>query len=118
MQGIGGALIRTSLTKARELGDGIVCIMGDPRYYRRFGFRCAECYGLRLPDGRFAAAMMALELYPGALTGKGGRVFDSEVYAVDNAAAFEVFDAIFPKKERGYKPSQDFFGVMVTLIYE
>lgn len=117
-QGVGGTLVRASFEKARELGHDIVCIMGDPRYYRRFGFRCAECYGLSLPDGRFAAAMMALELQQGALAGKDGRVFDSEAYAVDDQAAFEAFDATFPEKAKGYKPSQDFFAMMMTMIYQ
>lgn len=117
-QGVGGELIRASLAKARELGHSIVCILGDPRYYRRFGFRCAECFGLRISDGRFAAAMMALELQPGALADKSGRVFDSEAYAVEQEAAFEAFDATFPERAKGHKPSQDFFAMMMTMIYE
>lgn len=115
--GIGGALIRMSIEKARAMGEGILCIMGDPRYYRRFGFRSAECFSLTLPDGRYAAAMMAQELLPGALTGKVGKVFDSDDYAVEQDEAFERFDATFPAKAKGYKPSQDFFAMMMTMIY-
>lgn len=33
-------------------------------------------------DGKFAAAMMALELQPGSLNGKGGKVIESEAFAI------------------------------------
>lgn len=117
-RGVGGALIRASLEKARVAGHEIVCIMGDPRYYRRFGFRSAERYDLRLADGRFAAAQMALELHPGALTSQGGWVVESAGYAIDDPAAFEAFDARFPAREKGHRPSQDFFSLMCTMIYD
>lgn len=117
-RGVGGELIRTSIARACELGEGILCIMGDPRYYRRFGFRSAECFGLTLPDGRYAAAMMAQELIPGALADCGGKVFDSADYAVEQDAAFEQYEATFPAKAKGYKPSQDFFAMMMTMIYQ
>jgi putative acetyltransferase len=37
-QGVGSALVRCGLTRLR--GDGVVrvCVLGDPAYYRRFGF--------------------------------------------------------------------------------
>jgi len=38
-QGIGGALIRKGLSMLRGLGGQGCCLVGDPNYYRRFGFR-------------------------------------------------------------------------------
>lgn len=117
-KGIGGALIRASFEKAKALGHKAVCIMGNPLYYRRFGFRCAERYDLQTAGGKYAAAMMALELQPGALPDKGGRVIESDVYALNDEPGFLEFDASFPPKEKGYKPSQDVFGVLVSMIYD
>lgn len=37
-QGIGGALIRTGLQQLQGSGNALVCVLGDPEYYRRFGF--------------------------------------------------------------------------------
>jgi predicted N-acetyltransferase YhbS len=61
-RGVGSALIKYSLDKARSLGFTAVCIYGDPRYYSRFGFRCAERYDITNSEGKFAVALMALEL--------------------------------------------------------
>ena len=40
-KGIGTALISHTINLAREMGFLAICIYGDPRYYSRFGFRCA-----------------------------------------------------------------------------
>ncbi len=40
-QGIGSALIRESLKQVGD-GEGPVFVLGDPRYYRRFGFARVE----------------------------------------------------------------------------
>jgi predicted N-acetyltransferase YhbS len=53
-QGIGSTLIKNSLDKAKSLGYTAVCIYGDPRYYSRFGFRCAERYDITNSEGKFA----------------------------------------------------------------
>ncbi|MGD8340627.1 MAG: N-acetyltransferase, partial [Gammaproteobacteria bacterium] len=36
--GIGSALVRAGLESARESGVDLVCVLGDPRFYGRFGF--------------------------------------------------------------------------------
>ena len=41
-QGIGSMLINTSLAKLRELGAKGCALVGDPEYYKRFGFRVHE----------------------------------------------------------------------------
>ncbi|MCX9193213.1 GNAT family N-acetyltransferase [Carbonactinospora thermoautotrophica] len=48
-QGVGGALVRTALDKAEAAGERIVVVLGDPRYYGRFGFEPASRHGLRSP---------------------------------------------------------------------
>lgn len=73
-QGIGSQLVELGLSKCRELGHGIVVVVGEPEYYQRFGFQRASQFGLtpslELPDEVF----MVAELYPGALTDVSGLV--------------------------------------------
>jgi putative acetyltransferase len=41
-RGIGGTLVQTGLTHLRDLGETLVFVLGDPAYYRRFGFEVAD----------------------------------------------------------------------------
>jgi len=70
-QGIGAALVRHSMEKARELCFGAVLITGVPDYYPKLGFHRAREYGLTLPDGTAEDSFMAYELAPGYLAGGG-----------------------------------------------
>lgn len=68
-KGIGSALIRAVLEKLRQDGASGCVVLGDPAYYRRFGFVAVP--GLRLPDvppayfqalafdGRYATGVVA-----------------------------------------------------------
>jgi putative acetyltransferase len=40
-QGIGGALVREGLARLKAAGEALVFVLGDPAYYRRFGFVAA-----------------------------------------------------------------------------
>jgi putative acetyltransferase len=48
-QGIGSALVRASLEAARALGEPLVLLEGNPKYYSRFGFVRADELGLLPP---------------------------------------------------------------------
>ena len=37
-QGIGSAIVRDGLQRLRKSGVHLVCVLGDPAYYERFGF--------------------------------------------------------------------------------
>ena len=115
-QGVGSTLIRYSLDKARSLGFTAVCIYGDPRYYSRFGFRCAERYDITNSEGKFAVALMALELIPGALREISGRFVESEVYKVDEDD-FQIYEDTFPPKDKAVAESQAEFKILASLIY-
>ncbi|MEQ8665106.1 MAG: N-acetyltransferase [Rhodospirillales bacterium] len=67
---VGSALIEAALAQAREDDWGAVFVLGEPDYYGRFGFalEAAEPFSSPYPP----AYMMALELRPGALSGKTG----------------------------------------------
>jgi putative acetyltransferase len=70
--GIGGALIREGLTRARQQGWQAVILVGHPEYYPRFGFSTALARKLQAPFS--GDAFMALELTPDALDGDTGQV--------------------------------------------
>jgi len=44
--GVGSALVRGVLERAKEFGAEFVVLEGDPRYYGRFGFEPAAPYGI------------------------------------------------------------------------
>lgn len=71
-RGIGGALVRDGLDRARAAGWESVIVLGDPAYYARFGFSAAQARHLQAPFS--GGAFMALALRPGALDGQAGRV--------------------------------------------
>jgi putative acetyltransferase len=77
-QGIGGALIRAGIAAASA--DYLV-VLGDPAYYRRFGFRRALDIGLENEYG-VRDEFMVLELRPGGLAGVRGLVKYAAEFAV------------------------------------
>ena len=73
-KGIGSALVRAGLEQCEQLGYAAVVVLGHPEYYPRFGFSPSSQFGIyseyEVPEDVF----MAMELQPGALSGKTGRV--------------------------------------------
>jgi len=80
-QGIGSALIKEGLKKAKELGFKSVVVLGHEKYYPRFGFKPASLWGIRAPFNAPREAFMALELEKGSLEGVSGiAVFPREFF--------------------------------------
>ncbi len=72
-QGIGSRLIRAGLEEVRQQGHAAVVVLGDPRYYTRFGFEPASRYGVRFQDPNVPTEdFMLIELRRGALQGHTG----------------------------------------------
>jgi putative acetyltransferase len=71
-EGIGSLLIREAIRRADELGEPLVLLVGDPRYYSRFGFRTASRLGIEHPTPVRDDVFMALPLkaYDVALRGR------------------------------------------------
>ena len=70
-KGIGSELIHAGIERCKERRMAAVIVLGDPRYYGRFGFTSTLTATLK---GPFAGEhWMALELQPNALT-EGGTV--------------------------------------------
>ena len=88
--GIGRTLVRHGLGRAQALGESICIIVGEPDYYRPFGFTNAGAAGLRLPGPVDAHRFQVLELAPGALravTGLIGRADSLSSLAVPSEQA-------------------------------
>ncbi len=73
-EGLGGVLIRDSLSLARghPLSGDRVLLVGDAPYYSRFGFRRLE--GILMPPPTNPARVLGLALAPGAWRGVRGAV--------------------------------------------
>ncbi len=73
-QGIGTMMIAGCLEHLRSLHNRGVVVVGEPGFYRRFGFIPASRWGLQweleVPEENF----LVLELTPGALAGVSGTV--------------------------------------------
>ena len=67
--GVGSALMRAVLAAAGEGGETLVCLVGDPAYYGRFGFTAASGLGVASPEPAWGAYFQALALAPGAPRG-------------------------------------------------
>lgn len=75
-RGIGSMLVERALDRARSQGCAAVCVLGDPGFYRRFGF-CTALLG-----NRYGAteAFQTLELEPGSLSGLQGTAVYAEAF--------------------------------------
>ena len=73
-RGIGALLMKEALNRGRTAGFPAVFLVGDPRYYARFGFRPVAELGIHntspIPDD----VVLGVELEPGALDGIDGSV--------------------------------------------
>jgi len=72
--GLGGAMIRSALSRAKARNHRAILLVGDAPYYARFGFERRLAEGLTLPGWVDPARFLGLELAPGALAGAQGRV--------------------------------------------
>jgi putative acetyltransferase len=76
--GVGSALVREGLARCATLGFDAVAVLGDPEYYRRFGFRRRTARALESVYS--GLAYQALELKPGALLGGPWRATYSKAF--------------------------------------
>jgi predicted N-acetyltransferase YhbS len=102
---VGSFLLRTSLSKARQMGFLAVIIFGDPGYYHRFGFVNAEKFGIQTSEGKNMDAFMAFDLTGKGLPGFEGRFFEDGAFRAD-PKDLESFELNFPPKEKHEKPGQ------------
>ena len=75
--GVGTALVEQGLKDLKDSGVSLVFVLGDPKYYSRFGFQVAAPHQLKPPyqlPEEYQDAWMLLELQAGALEGMSGGV--------------------------------------------
>lgn len=73
-RGIGMGLMRVGLQRAKQLGHGIVILVGDLPYYSRVGFHREGAEGLRLPGPVDPNRVLIRELIEGAAKGLEGLI--------------------------------------------
>ena len=73
-KGIGSSLVRSGLEQCKQQGFTAVVVLGHPEYYPRFGFSPSSNFGIDCEYEVPEEVFMAMELQPGALSGKTGRV--------------------------------------------
>ncbi|MDP2800466.1 MAG: N-acetyltransferase [Phreatobacter sp.] len=73
-KGIGGALMRRAMDRAREEGHRLIMLVGDAPYYERFGFTVVPPGRLQLPGPVDPARLLVAELAEDAFAGVAGAV--------------------------------------------
>jgi predicted N-acetyltransferase YhbS len=73
-KGLGSRLITHAFQRAVELGHRAVLVVGDPNFYRRFGFRPSVDYAISNTNRIEPRYVQALELKPGSLRAVAGSV--------------------------------------------
>jgi putative acetyltransferase len=81
-KGIGTAMVKAGMDKARELGHTVIVVIGHPGYYPRFGFLPARDLGLDIGMEVPNEAFMVAGLQPGALQDAGGMVQFSPPFGI------------------------------------
>jgi putative acetyltransferase len=72
--GLGTDLIKDTLERVKEEGHNMVLVVGDPKFYGRFGFVPAVAKGISNDIGVPDPYFMVLELVEGALEGVTGEL--------------------------------------------
>jgi predicted N-acetyltransferase YhbS len=111
--GVGKALMRHTIAKAKRLGYRAILFFGHPDYYPRFGFKRAQMYNITTSDGKNIDAFMAMPLYDSALYGITGCYYEDPVFNLDEEEKTE-FDKSFPYKEKQVLESADVLLAKLT----
>ena len=96
-RGVGKALVRAMIERAKMLDYGAILFFGRPEYYPQFGFKEAAVYDISDADGYNYPAFMAMELKEGYLKDIcGGKYFESHIYNDElNRDIVSMFDRAF-----------------------
>jgi predicted N-acetyltransferase YhbS len=72
--GIGSALMKEAIARAKNFGHGAIILVGDAPYYGRFGFSAEFTKRLKMPAPVLRKRFLGFELQPGALAHAEGKV--------------------------------------------
>ena len=97
----------------RDMGYDVVINFGNPDNYVARGYKSCKKYNVCFEGDIFPAALLVKELNSGALDGRKWLYHPSDVDApIDtDSQEFLEFDALFPHKEKRWKPSQEEFYI-------
>ncbi len=73
-KGIGSTLVNNTLKKAKELGYKAIFILGDPNYYKKFGFEDSTRFGITAPFDVPSEYYLVKELEKNCLTNYTGEI--------------------------------------------
>jgi len=116
-KGIGSALIRHTIQKARESGHAAIIIYGSPYNYCKHGFKSGKDFNIGNAEGRYPFSLLVLELKEGVFAGHAWKYHESVVFGIDPAAA-EEFDRTFEPKEKGWRYTQEEFSIACRAFLE
>ncbi len=85
--GVGAELMRRALREAKRRGYRAVLLVGDPAYYRRFGFSAENTGALRMPGPYNRERLLVHEFVPGTMSDARGMI------AVDRSSRLQ-FEAV------------------------
>jgi predicted N-acetyltransferase YhbS len=80
-RGIGTALVRRAIARARLAGHRAIVLVGDAAYYGRFGFAAERTGELWMPGRYDRDRLLALELRPDAMAGARGLIAATGAFA-------------------------------------
>jgi putative acetyltransferase len=69
---VGDVLSREGIVRADAKGEPLICVLGHPNYYPRFGFEPGKALGIEAPDDGMDPAWMVCKLssYDPSMTGR------------------------------------------------
>ncbi len=109
-QGVGSALIKHSIEKAKEDDYKAIIIQGHPHNYCKHGFISAKDLRISDSEGKYPYSLLADELKKGVFEGNDWKYFSSAVYNIDENEAKE-FDKSFEYKEKEFRYTQEEFSI-------
>ena len=110
-KGYGLRLLQHAMSKAREMGIGLIQMEGNIEFYRHAGFGLASKMNIHYhaePRESEVPYFLAQELIPGYWGKREGTYCPPKGYFVadENPAAFDAYEATFPKKEKAFQEGQ------------
>ena len=111
-KGYSRILLEHTFKKAVEMGYDTVVNFGNPDNYVARGYKSCKKYNVCFESDVFPAALLVKELKEGTLDGRKWFYYPSNSESLcDDVNAVEEFDALFPKKEKAWQPSQEEFYI-------
>lgn len=105
--GIGKRLLEETCQLARAAGYPGICILGEPGYYPKRGFRTCDHFGITDMQGKNYDALMGYELVKDGFAAIKGRFKEADVFEMyGDLEELEEFDKQFPPYPKLEFPSQ------------